>query len=64
MMAPMGDAPAIEKSVTDLDIAHQLAWLESMRVAVDRAIAQHRRLGQSIAVLREGKVVNLEAGEY
>ena len=64
MMAPMGDAPAIEKSVTDLDIARQLAWLESMRIAIDRAIAQHRRLGQPIAVLRDGRVVKLEAGEY
>jgi len=64
MMAPMGDAPAIEKSVTDQDIARQLAWLESMRIAIDRAIAQHRRLGQPIAILRDGRVVKLEAGEY
>ena len=64
MMAPVGDAPAIEKSVTDQDIARQLAWLESMRVAVDRSIAQHRRLRQPIAVLRDGAVVMLEAGQY
>ena len=64
MMASVSDAPAIEKLVTELDIARQLAWLESMRVAVDRAIAQHRRLGQPIAVLRDGGVVRLEAGEY
>ena len=64
MMAPMGDAPAIEKSITDLDLACQLAWLESMRVAVDTAISQHRRLRQPIAILCNGTVVMLEAGQY
>jgi hypothetical protein len=64
MMALMSDAPAIERSVSELDFARQLAWLESMHVAVETAIAQHRRLGQSIAVLRDGGVVKLKAGEY
>ena len=38
--------------------------LEQIREAVSEAIAEHRRLGHSIAQIVNGKVVTLKPGEY
>lgn len=37
--------------------------LKSVKVGVAQALARHQRLGQSIAVWQEGKVVILEAAQ-
>lgn len=37
--------------------------LEGVKVAIAQALERHRRLGQSIAVWKEGKVVILEADQ-
>ncbi|MGG6265390.1 hypothetical protein ACQ4M3_24585 [Leptolyngbya sp. AN03gr2] len=37
--------------------------LEGVRAAIAQAIERHRRLGESIAVWKDGKVVILEANQ-
>ena len=36
---------------------------EGVRVAIARALERHRKLGESIAIWRDGKVVILEADQ-
>lgn len=46
----------------DLTIRRQII-LEGVKEAIAQALERHRRLGQSIAVWRDGKVVILEADQ-
>ena len=46
------------------DTERDLEWLRLMRLAVDEALEEHRRLGHSVVVVRNEKVVWLKPGEY
>ena len=46
------------------DDERDLEWLRLMRLAVDGALEEHRRLGHSVVVLRDEKVVWPVPGEY
>ena len=46
------------------DSERDFEWLRGMRIAVDETLGEHRRLGHSVVVLRDEKVVWLKPGEY
>lgn len=47
--------------MTDNEI--QAAIAEGMRVGVQRALAEHKRMGRSIVVERDGKIVEIPPEE-
>jgi hypothetical protein len=54
----------MERQMTEGDFnQNQEKILSGVKVAIAQAIERHRRLGESIAVWQNGKVVILEAGQ-
>ena len=50
--------------VLNEDAERDREWLRLMRIAVDEALKEHRRLGHSVVVVRSESVVWLTPGEY
>ena len=50
--------------VLNEDAERDREWLRLMRIAVDEALEEHRRLGYSVVVVRSESVVWLTPGEY
>ena len=60
----MSETLAIDPAVQPDRLARHLEWERSMQAAVTRALEDHRERGDTIVVLREGKLVSLPPGQY
>ena len=45
-------------------LERHLAWQRSLQAAVARALDEHRGLGHTVVIMRDGKVVSLAPGQY
>jgi hypothetical protein len=44
-------------------LAHQNSILQGVQQAIDQALDRHRRLGQSIAIMRDNQIIILQPEE-